>query len=74
MARIRLIAALVYMVVWGVAVIVFAIKDGKVPPEFWTLPGIGIGGLMVALGYAEKQSSSKTKVEPPDNDDTVKES
>ena len=69
---VRTIAAATYMFVWGVATVVIIIRGDPIPAEYWTLPAIGLGGLLTAISTLENRSKKdKPEVEPP-KDDTAK--
>lgn len=69
---VRTFAAATYMFVWGVATVVILIRGDQIPPEYWTLPAIGLGGLLTAISTLENKSKKdKPEVDPP-KDDTVK--
>lgn len=68
---VRTIAAATYMLVWGVATIVLIARGDPIPAEYWTLPAIGLGGLLTAISTLETKNRDKPKIEPP-KDDTVK--
>lgn len=70
---VRTIAAATYMFVWGVATVVILIRGDPIPAEYWTLPAIGLGGLLTAISTLENKNNKKEqpKIEPP-KDDTVK--
>lgn len=70
---VRTIAAATYMVVWGVATVVILIRGGSIPPEYWTLPAIGLGGLLTAISTLENKSKKdrQPEVDSP-KDDSVK--
>lgn len=68
---VRTIAAAIYMVVWGIATIVLLLKGDPIPAEYWTLPAIGLGGLLTAMASLERKRDEKPKIDPPKND-TVK--
>lgn len=72
---VRTIAAVTYMVVWGIATVVLIIRGDPIPAEYWTLPAIGLGGILTAISTLEgsKTRKEKKELEPP-KDDTVKES
>lgn len=72
---VRNIIVSVYIAVWGIATIVILIKKGEIPAEYWTLPAVGLGGLLAALSSLEKKSDKKKEKEPPPEpeDPTVKE-
>lgn len=67
---VRTIAAGIYMVVWGVATIFLLVKGQPIPPEYWSLPALGVGALFAALGAIEKKSTS----EPPKDGTTEEKS
>lgn len=70
---VRTIAAATYMLVWGIATIVLIIRGDPIPAEYWTLPAIGLGGLLTAISTLDnKLRKDKPEVGPP-TDDTVKE-
>lgn len=70
---VRTIAAAIYMLVWGIATIVLLIRGDQIPAEYWTLPAIGLGGLLTAMSTLDNRNKrDKSEVEPP-KDDTVKE-
>lgn len=69
---VRTIAAATYMAVWGIATIVLIIRGDPIPAEYWTLPAIGLGGLLTAISTLEnKGKRDKPEVGPP-KDDTVR--
>jgi len=69
---VRTIAAATYMLVWGIATIVLIIRGDPIPAEYWTLPAIGLGGLLTAISTLENKSKrDKPEVEPP-KDNTVR--
>lgn len=69
---VRTIAAATYMFVWGVATVVILIRGESIPAEYWTLPAIGLGGLLTAISTLENKSKKdKTEIDPP-KDNTVK--
>lgn len=69
----RAVVAAVYMLVWGIVGVVVGIRDGKLPPpEYWTLPAIGLGGFLAAVASLEKKPEDKKK--PDGDDNTAKES
>lgn len=68
---VRVAVACVYMVIWGTATVVLLIKDGSVPPEYWTLPAVGLGGLLAALNSLDKRTKEKPE---PSKDEPTKES
>lgn len=69
---VRTIAAATYMLVWGMATIVILIRGDPIPAEYWTLPAIGLGGLLTAISTLENKSrKDKHEVGPP-KDDTVR--
>lgn len=69
---VRTIAAATYMSVWGIATVVLIIRGDPIPAEYWTLPAIGLGGLLTAISTLEnKTKRDKPEVTPP-KDDTVK--
>ncbi len=70
---VRIIAAATYMSVWGVATIVLIARGDPIPAEYWTLPAIGLGGLLTAISTLDNRSKKdKSEIEPP-KDNTVKE-
>lgn len=70
---VRTIAAATYMVVWGIATIVLIIRGDPIPAEYWTLPAIGLGGLLTAISTLEGKSRRESKPEvAPKKDDPVK--
>lgn len=54
MPNARLILSTIYMVVWGVVTIVIVARGDPIPAEYWTLPGLGVGGLLMALAGVDK--------------------
>lgn len=70
---VRTIAAATYMFVWGVATVVLIIRGDPIPAEYWTLPAIGLGGLLTAISTLENKNNKrdKSQIDPPKND-TVK--
>lgn len=50
----RYIVLGVFMAVWGTVTIIAIIQSGEVPPEYWTIPGIGIGGILGAFAAFER--------------------
>lgn len=70
---VRTIAAATYMLVWGVATVVLIVRGEPIPAEYWTLPAIGLGGILTAISTLENRNRrDKSEIEPP-KDDTVKE-
>jgi hypothetical protein len=72
---VRTIAAAIYMLVWGIATVVLLIRGDPIPAEYWTLPAIGLGGLLTAISTLDnrsKRETQKSEVEPP-KDEPVKE-
>lgn len=70
---VRTIAAATYMLVWGVATVVLIARGEPIPAEYWTLPAIGLGGILTAISTLENRNRrDKPEIEPP-KDDTVKE-
>jgi hypothetical protein len=72
----RTVVACVYMGVWGIATVIILFKNGTVPPEYWTLPAVGLGGLFAALNALSNRKNGEEKKPPPPhppNDDTLKE-
>lgn len=68
---VRTIVATIYILVWGVVTIVIVLRDGRVPPEYWTLPAIGLGALVAALGPLDKKiedNRKKLETTKPKND------
>jgi hypothetical protein len=64
------------MLVWGIATVVILIKNGTVPPEYWTLPAVGLGGLLAALNSLNNRKSKKSEEdedEPPAKEGAIKE-
>lgn len=55
----RTILLVIYAVVWGAAVIILVLKKGEVPPEYWTLPALGIGGMLAALDMADRRRNRR---------------
>lgn len=71
---IRTVVALAYMLIWGIATIVILVKNGTVPPEYWTLPAVGLGGLLAALNsLTGRQKGKKEEEDPPPKEDVAKE-
>lgn len=68
---VRTIAAATYMLVWGIATVVLIIRGDPIPAEYWTLPAIGLGGLLTAISTLENKKKDKPEVGPP-KDDTVR--
>lgn len=62
----RTIVAVIFMVVWGAATIVVLVQKHEIPPEYWTLPALGLGGLLAALGSSDKKKSPRS--DPPGQD------
>lgn len=58
---VRTIAAAIYMVVWGVATVFLLVKGQPIPPEYWSLPALGLGALLTAIGAIEKKGNKDTK-------------
>lgn len=70
----RTVIAVVYMAIWGIATIIILIKDGTVPPEYWTLPAVGLGGLLAALNSMNsRRKKGEEEDDPPTKDGTAKE-
>lgn len=70
---VRTVVASVYIGVWGIATIIILIKNGTVPPEYWTLPAVGLGGLIAALNSLDRKFDKPKVDTPPDDDKTAKE-
>lgn len=70
---VRTVVASVYIGVWGIATIIILIKNGTVPPEYWTLPAVGLGGLIAALNSLDRKFDKPKVDNPPDDDKTAKE-
>ena len=76
---VRTIIAAIYIGVWGVATIVILIRNGAIPPEYWTLPAVGLGGLLAALNTLDSKNKTnedkpkKPKLPPPAEDSTAEE-
>jgi hypothetical protein len=52
----RTVVLSVFMIVWGAVTFVVVVKNGTVPPEYWAIPAIGIGGILgVMTGYERTQ-------------------
>lgn len=69
---VRTIAAATYMLVWGIATVVLIIRGDPIPAEYWTLPAIGLGGLLTAISTLDSKSKKdKPEIGPP-KDDTVR--
>lgn len=54
----RTITLVAFMVVWGVATLITAWNDKKVPAELWSIPALGIGAILAAfstLGERQRQ-------------------
>lgn len=60
---VRTILLSVYVVVWGAATIIILVKKGEVPPEYWTLPAIGIGGILAALNTLDRSRNRQDQQE-----------
>lgn len=69
----RTVVACVYMGVWGIATVIILIRNGTVPPEYWTLPAVGLGGLFAALNSLSNRSKRNNEEDPPPKEDTAKE-
>lgn len=66
----RYITLGLFMVVWGAVTIIVAIQQqGKVPPEYWTLPGIGIGGILGAFAAFERIEARRRTNSSSNEDD-----
>jgi hypothetical protein len=72
----RYITLGVFMTVWGAVTIIVALQEGgKVPPEYWTIPGIGIGGILGAFAAFERiaerrnNGNSPTPTPTPSNEE-----
>jgi hypothetical protein len=63
----RAVVACVYMFVWGIATIVILVKNGTVPPEYWTLPAVGLGGLLAALNTISSRQKQKNGNQPKED-------
>jgi hypothetical protein len=51
-----------FMAIWGVVVIIVAIQEkGKVPPEYWTLPAIGLGAILGAFSAWEERRNGRNR-------------
>lgn len=70
---VRTVVASVYIGVWGIATLIILIKNGTVPPEYWTLPAVGLGGLIAALNSLDKKIDKPKVDTPPDDNKTAKE-
>lgn len=60
---IRAIAATIYMVVWGIATVYLLVNKQPIPPEYWSLPALGLGALLTAIGAIEKKKTGPTTEE-----------
>lgn len=61
----------VFIVVWGAATIIILVKKGEVPPEYWTLPAIGIGGILAALDIIDRRRNRR---DPQEDNESTEES
>lgn len=51
-----------FMAIWGAVVIIVAIQEkGKVPPEYWTLPAIGLGAILGAFSAWEERRNGRSR-------------
>jgi hypothetical protein len=67
---VKTIVACIYMAIWGIATIIVVIKDDSVPPEYWSLPAVGLGAVLAAVNTIEKRAKGKPDVEPDDDEAT----
>jgi hypothetical protein len=54
------------MGVWGIATVIILVKNGTVPPEYWTLPAVGLGGIIAALNALSSRRNGKSSEPPKD--------
>jgi hypothetical protein len=45
----RTVALVAFMLVWGVVTLITAWRTKEVPPEYWSIPALGVGGILAAF-------------------------
>lgn len=59
---VRNIILIAFMAIWGAVVIIVAIQEkGKVPPEYWTLPAIGLGAILGAFSAWDERQNRQNR-------------
>lgn len=45
----RTAALVAFMLVWGTVTLITAWRNKEVPPEYWSIPALGVGGILAAF-------------------------
>lgn len=59
---------IVYVSAWSIVTVIISIKKGEIPPEFWTIPAMGLGAIASAMNSIERRRRSSDQDQTEDEE------